>query len=131
MPMIPAISIAASGLAAASARLQASASNIANQASRGAPGGGAPKAYTPVNVVQTAQPGAGVSARIQPAATPPVIEYDPDAPFADAEGRVASPAIDIARQFVDQMLSQRAFEANLKVIRSADEMTRSLIDRSA
>ena len=56
-------SIAASGLAAATLRLEVSASTITNASSNGG-GDGAPRSYVPKKVIQKAEAGGGTSANV-------------------------------------------------------------------
>lgn len=137
-PMTRAISIAASGLAAAGLRFEASASNIANERTTGRlpsspttpqAGQASPAVYQPLAVRQTASASGGVSAQLMASQTPPSAQYDPASPFADERGLVGAPAIDLAHQFVEQMLARRAFEANLKSLKAAEAMEQTLIDQ--
>ena len=101
-------SIAASGLRAASTQLEASAHNVANVSTDG---------FRPVRTVTTAQREGGVSARIAPAEDPALA----------ALGRVeGGSGTDLAEETVQRMLAQRAFLANLAVLRTVDEMAEEL-----
>ena len=95
------LSIAVSGITAASERLQDSASNVANVESDGPTASASaavqaqyPAAYTPKELHQVATAGGGtkaVTTNVQPAT---VLAYDPTAPYADANGDVAQPNVD-------------------------------------
>lgn len=125
--------IAVSGLNMASLRLVVAASNIANALSDGplpdfASAGNFPAAYTPVRVHQTDSIGGGTSATasaVSPATVPAV---DPTAPFADLNGMVASPNVDIATEFIQLLLARYSFAANAQVIRSDAQMSAALFD---
>lgn len=127
-----AISSALSGLAAATKRVAAAASNIANIGTTGSlePGGRAP--YTPLDVQLTSQaaggalPG-GVSASFVPRDPASIPVYDPNSPFANAEGLVATPNVDLAVEAVNLKAAEIAYKANLASIKTADAMTDELL----
>jgi flagellar basal-body rod protein FlgC len=128
--------IALSGLQAATARLNASASNVANMNTRGAiPTAGAPSApavYRPVRAVQTsAGAGGGVAGALIQATPGWSAAYDPSAPFADPAGMVAAPDVDLAAETVEQLDAHSQFVANLRVLQTEDSMLKTLIDRKA
>ena len=77
--------------------------------------------------------GQGQGTRVVSRPTTPayIPEYQPDSPDANADGLVAAPNVDPAAERVDQIGSLRAFQANLAVIRTQDEMERSAIDTLA
>ena len=133
---------AISGLAASTAELAASASNVANAQTVGplsgtgwgpaaivGAGGTGPtaQAYQPVTTVQSTAPGGGVAARF--AAVSPGTEpaYDPQSPYADAQGLVAQPNVDENQEAVNQIGALSAFQANLAVLRASDDMQKSLL----
>lgn len=47
------------------------------------------------------------------------LRYEPDHPFADAEGMVRYPDIDLADQMSQLMIAQRAYQANVAVVERA------------
>jgi len=89
------LSIATSGMTAATRRLEVSARNVAN-VSRNSPSH--------------------------------VRSYDPNAPYADSRGMVASPNVDLADEVVQQMVAQYTFAANAKVVNVYAQMMKSLLD---
>jgi|SRR4051812_25361605 flagellar basal-body rod protein FlgC len=127
--------IAVSGLKAASQRLEVSASNIANVRTTGAlPGAdgtlpaGAPKAYAPLELVQSDVAGGGTQATITTSSPATTASYDPSAPFANKDGLVASPNVDLAQEMISQLLAKYSFAANARVLKASDEMSRTVID---
>lgn len=132
--MIAPLAASAAGLQAASLRLSASASNVANVRTTGAlpaEPGGRSGAYTPVDVVQTATEGGGVSARLAerlPAYSP---SYEPSSPIANADGLVAAPNVDLVGEVTSQIMATAAFEANAAAMRAAREMARTVLDIGA
>jgi flagellar basal-body rod protein FlgC len=129
------LSIAASGLAAASLRLEVSASNVANSPDSGPlPGANVPNAanfppaYTPLRVDQTAMAGGGTAATVTPVSPSFVPSFEPGAPFADKNGLVAAPNVDLANELVQQIIARYAFAANARVMRVESEMMKTLLD---
>jgi flagellar basal-body rod protein FlgC len=61
-------------------------------------------------------------ARIVPDNRPPNLVHQPNHPDADAQGNVAFPAINIHEEMADLIISSRAYEANLAVVRNARQM---------
>lgn len=121
--MITINAIALSSVNAATLRLQATASNIANMRSNGAaPGAAGPAAFTPVEVEQTATGYGGVDAKLAPAAREALLAHDPSAPYANGAGFVAAPDVDLAGEFLQLMTAKPSFAANLQVLRTSDEM---------
>jgi flagellar basal-body rod protein FlgC len=143
------LSIATSGLSAASLRLDVAASNIANALTTGplpATGGSGtsggtgnssnntnfPAAYVPLQVNQIDQssgstPG-GTIATVSAVSPSFVAQFDPSAPFANQDGLVAAPNVDLASQFVQLLTAKYEFAANAKVIRAYSDTTKSLLD---
>jgi flagellar basal-body rod protein FlgC len=150
------LSIATSGLSAASLRLNVAASNIANvlttgplpaTGGAGASGGAGssnnnagssnnnsnfPAAFVPLRVNQVEQtngstPG-GTVATVSTVSPSFVAQSDPSAPFANQDGLVAAPNIDLANEFVQLLTARESFAANAKVIQAFNNTTKSLLD---
>jgi flagellar basal-body rod protein FlgC len=127
------LSIAASGLAAASRRLEVSASNVANALDNGPlPGApnptGAPPAYVPQRLDQTAVAGGGTATTVTNVSPSYVPSYDPTAPYADKNGQVAAPNVDLASEAIQQITARYAFVANAKVLQVASDLMKTLLD---
>jgi len=132
------LSIAASGMVAATQRLQVSAENVANANSDGplptaAPAIQAqyPAAYVTQRLDQVATAGGGTRAVVSNAQPGTVSAYDPAAPYADANGRVAAPNVDLANEAVQQLVARYAFAFNADVMRVYSKMMQSLVDVTA
>jgi flagellar basal-body rod protein FlgC len=130
--------IALSGLNAAARRVEVSASNVANVASTGvlpnADGtvpAGAPTAYAPLEVVQTASAGGGTQTTVTTVTPSTTAVSDPQAPFANQDGLVAAPNVDLSRELVSQMIASYDFAANAAVMTTDDRMTKTLLDIKA
>ncbi|CCE08889.1 putative flagellar basal-body rod protein flgC [Bradyrhizobium sp. STM 3843] len=120
---------------AAVRRLEVSASNVANVMSTGAlPGAdgtvaaGSPQAYAPLDVVQTATAGGGTQTSVRTSNPSTVATSDPQAPFANQDGQVAAPSIDLAQEMISQMVAKYSYAANLKVMKADDQMAKTLLD---
>ena len=142
-------SIATSGLSAASLRVNVAASNNANanttgplpatggsstSAAAGSPGIAPtfPAAYVPLRVDQVSQssgsaPG-GTVATVSTVSPSYTAQSDPSAPFANQDGLVAAPNVDLANEFVQLATAKYSFIANAKVIQAYAETTDSLLD---
>lgn len=125
------LSIAASGMAAASARLAVSARNVANAHSNGklpeTPGEG-PAPYAPQRVDQVDVAGGGTAFTVSEESPGFVPVSDPGAPYADENGMVAAPAVDLGREVVAQMVAKYTFMANVAVVRADAQMKKALLD---
>ncbi len=145
------LSIATSGLSAASLRLEVTASNIANALTTGTlPASGGSNAsggtgnssnnsnfsaYVPLQVNQVDQtsgstPG-GTTAVVSTVSPSFVPQFDPSSPFANQDGLVAAPNVDLASQFIQLLTAKYDFAANAKVIQAYDNTTKSLLDIKA
>lgn len=124
------ISIAVSGLTAAGQRLGAAASNIANSQDTAplTPQAGQPQPYQPVDVVQSHVAGGGTEATFKPVAPASNALYDPGSPFADANGDVAVPNTDTAQQLVNTEVANASYDANVKVVETAQKMQGYLLN---
>ena len=127
--------IALSGMNAATRRLEVSAANVANSGSTGAlPNAdgtlpaGAPTAYAPLEVVQTANADGGTQTSVTKVTPSTTAVSDPQAPFANQNGLVAAPNVDLSQELVSQVIASYSFAANAKVLEADNRMTRTLLD---
>ncbi len=136
--MMSAISIGLSGMRAAETRLEVSANNVANVRSAGAipsetpaePGSEPPPVYKPKRVENREAPGGGVSTRIVSDTSFQAVR-DADASYANKDGMVAEPKVDLAREAVEQITAQAQFSANLKTVQSAITMSQQMLSLRA
>jgi flagellar basal-body rod protein FlgC len=134
--MSMASAIALSGLNAATLRLQVSASNVANAWSDGplptsSNAASFPNAYVPLRVVQTSMARGGTSATVGTVSPSYVPVSDPTAPYADGNGIVASPNVDLTNEIVQQIVARYSFAANAQVVRADAQMMASLLNITA
>jgi flagellar basal-body rod protein FlgC len=130
--------IAVSGMKAATRRLEVSASNVANlsttgalPAANGTVAAGAPQAYQPLQLNQTESAGGGTEISVTAATPSYVAVSDPQAPFANQDGLVAAPSVDISQEMINQMIARYSFTANAGILKAADRMTQTLLDTTA
>ncbi|MFZ4583718.1 MAG: flagellar basal body rod protein FlgC [Acidimicrobiia bacterium] len=129
MSMFGAIRSAGSGMQVDRTWLDAISDNIAN-INTIRPTSGA--AYQPRSVIAQAVPGdsgldngpgGGVAVGGVVFGDPAgQLVYMPDHPFADEQGMVRAPDIDLGDQMVQMIMAQRSFQSNVAVIQRAKEM---------
>ena len=124
--MTSAMSIASSGLAAATLELNTSAENVANSDDVSAVGS-APS-YSPQAVTQNPIPGGGVAASAVTLPSSQMLAYDPTSPFANGAGLVQAPEIDPLSEVTNQLQSSQAFAYSLAALKIANEEQQSLLD---
>lgn len=134
--MTDAVSIALSGLRAQQTRLAAGASNIANASTTGTAPAASPSApastvYKPLNVNLTSLASGGVRADVVADPNGYSLIYDPSSPYANPQGMIAAPDIDLTREIVNITEIKHSFKANLAVLKTQDEMLGALLDTRA
>ena len=92
---------------------------------------GAQQAYAPRRVVQTANADGGTQTAVATVNPAYVAMSDPQAPFANQDGLVAAPNVDLSQEMVNQMLASYSFAANARVLKAEDRMNQTLIDTLA
>ena len=127
--MDSAMSISVSGMQAASLRLNAAASNIVNANSDSAVSGNG--AYQPVSVSQSATPDGGTSASLQPVTPSSLLAYNPSSPYANVQGMVAQPNVDLPTELVNMKEAATDFRASLAAYKASSDMFKSLLDATA
>ena len=132
--MVDAISIALSGLNAQKQKLAATANNIANVSTSGA----VPTAtnnstvYKPLQTTFTSlDQGQGVTANITPDEKGYTVTFDPSSPFANDQGQIAVPNVDLAQEAVNAIEAKLAYKANISVIKTQEDMNKELLDTLA
>jgi len=124
MSLFKIFSIAGSGLAAQSQRLNAVASNLANADSAAGPDG---KVYAARQVVFQAASldaadarasGVRVAAVTESAAAPRRV-HDPKHPMADKEGYVTLPNVSVVDEMVNMIAASRAYQSNVEAMNTA------------
>ncbi len=130
--MIGSIGIALSGLEAATRRLNTTASNIANITTTGSLQEGQQQPYTPLTTTQQAVTDSngnpvGVSSQVVPRNNPFVPAFSPDSPFADENGIIGAPNINLAEEAVNLIVTENIYKANLATLQTAQELSDELL----
>ncbi|WP_410499221.1 flagellar basal body rod protein FlgC [Chitinibacter sp. S2-10] len=124
MSMFRVFDVAASAMRSQSARLNVVASNLANAESVTSSNG---QPYRAKQVVFQAQPltaankqsvGVQVAGVIEDQA-PPKLVYDPKSPFADGNGYVAMPNVNVVEEMTNMISASRAYQTNIDVMNTA------------
>ena len=137
-----AMQIAASGLTAQRARMEAIASNLANaETTRTAAGGPyvrkrvvleaapAPTRFEQLLSGAESQERPAVSVRaVEPDPRPPRLVYDPGHPDANPDGFVAMPNVNTLEEMTDMMTAMRTYEANVKAVQATKHMARAALE---
>ena len=138
--MADAMTISASGLQAALQTLSSVAANLANANSNGPVPGTPPtqavaqtagSVYQPTVSVQSTAADGGVTTSLQPSLPAYNLAYDPQAPYANMQGMIATPNVDMPTQIIDQIEAVNSFRANLAVYKVASGLYKSLLDTIA
>ncbi|TAK91782.1 MAG: flagellar basal body rod protein FlgC [Burkholderiaceae bacterium] len=130
MSLLKTFSIASSGVAAQSQRLNVVASNLANADSVAGPDG---QTYRARQVVfqavqaETAQAGEAPGAQAMGVAVKEVVTdnsplrriYDPKHPLADQEGYVSMPNVNVVDEMVNMISASRSYQTNIDVMNTA------------
>ena len=150
MSFIDGIGSALSGAAAATNRFNVSANNVANIQTRGvAPEETArpqqnnaqpeeERGFQPLRAIDQSQEGGGVQSTTRPISPASIPVLQENAPEEQAgtqqtgetgqEGLSFLPNVDPANEVVQQITSQRQFEANLRTVQTGLQLNQSLLD---
>ena len=123
--MTDGLGIAASGMAAQSARMRLVSENIANADTPGY----RRKTASFEAVVEAGRPTGAVEpgrVRLDPRELARI--HDPGHPLAGPDGSYEGSNVDLVVEIADAREAQRSFEANLKMFDQARQMTRSLME---
>ncbi|OIQ81048.1 flagellar basal-body rod protein FlgC [mine drainage metagenome] len=132
MAIFSVFDIAGSAMTAQSMRLNVVASNMANADSVAGPDG---KPYRAKQVVFQAKPldasmahGANgvVVARVVDDPSPMKTVYDPKSPFANAQGYVTMPNVNVVEEMTNMISASRSYQANVEMINT----TKTMIQRT-
>ena len=126
--MLGSIGVALTGLDAASKKLYASASNISNSDTVGSLDGTGREAYTPIDTQYSAGGQGGVRTEFvnrNPAFVP---SFAPGSPFANEDGLVAAPNVNLDEELINSATAAHAYKANAFVIGKSQELADTLLD---
>ncbi|WP_421787284.1 flagellar basal body rod protein FlgC [Hyphobacterium sp.] len=127
-----ALSVAAAGLRAQSARMRIIAENLANAESTAQTPGGEPyRRQVPIFEAELDR-ATGLEmvrmTRAAPDMSDFVIEHEPGHPAADADGYVLYPNVNTLIEAMDMREAIRAYEANLNMVESSRRMMERALD---
>lgn len=125
--MINAISIALSGLNAATQRLNSTASNIANVTTSGSLEEGGQSPYSALQTTHSAVESGGVRSETIPKDPGFVESFAPDSPFANADGLIGVPNVSLAEEAVNLNLAETTYKANIATLKTSEEMSDELL----
>ncbi len=126
--MVDSFTTSVSGLRAQSTRIANAANNIANATTSGAvdPEDG-PPSFTPQDTVLVSQEG-GVLARNLDRDPPNSVQFNPSSPFANEEGLISVPNVNLASELVEVKTAEIAYRANLEALETQFEVENTLLD---
>ena len=125
--MYGSLDISTSGLIANRIRLEAISANIANADSLVNEAGEYEPFRRRIATLAAGDPSTGSDEGVHVASIdlddgPPMMKYEPGAPFANSDGYVGHPNIDIVVEQMNAMEAQRSFEANITVVEATKTM---------
>lgn len=132
--MPDALTIALSGLTAQKQVIDATANNIANVSTTGrVPTKDNPVStvYKPLSVSLTALTSGGVQGQVTEDPNGYTPSYSPADIYANSEGFIAAPNVDLTREIVNLIESKVIFRANLSVIKTEDRLQKDFLDTIA
>lgn len=131
-PLQASMRVAASGLSANSARLRVASENIANARSTGPSPGADPYQRKTITFENALDDASGTeTVRIQNVGVdraPFIVEHDPGNPAADDKGFVKLPNVNLIMEMADMREANRAYEANLQVVKQSRDLISMTID---
>lgn len=141
MNLFTAMEIAASGLSAQRARLNAVASNLANARTTKTPDGGPYRRMDAVfraepvqtrfsDMLASAESNAALMVtvpEIRQDTAPPQRIYEPGHPDADPDGFVDMPNVSVVEEMVNMITASRSYEAGVTVMKSISGMARNAL----
>ena len=117
MSLFKVFDIAGSAMTAQSMCLNVVASNMANADSVTGSDG---QPYRAKQVIFQAQPLGGVNVtRVIDDPSPMKIVYDPQNPYADAQGYVTMPNVDVVEEMTNMISASRSYQANVEMMNTA------------
>ncbi len=127
--MINPISTSLSGLLASSKKVAVAASNIANADVVGSTDPNSPDQAYAAQVTQDTTTADGGVRTVSLNRNPPFVpSYEPDSPFADSEGMVNAPNVNLDEELINTKIAEHAYQANLMALKTGVEMQNTLRD---
>jgi flagellar basal-body rod protein FlgC len=141
MALLDVFNVSGSAMSAQSVRLNVTASNLANAQSVSNSVGTTYRARHPVFAAVQAdvleqqgglQTGLSPSRGVQvlgivESEAPPDLRYEPDHPYADEQGYVAYPNVNVVEEMANMISASRSFQVNVQTMQAAREMATRLL----
>ena len=131
-PLLAAMRTAGSGLSANSARMRIGSENIANARSTGSAPGADPYRRKTITFADALDETSGANAvrvaNVGLDRAPFPVEMDPGNPAADEKGFVKLPNVNLIMEMADMREANRAYEANLQVVKQSRDLISMTID---
>jgi flagellar basal-body rod protein FlgC len=125
MSLFNVMTIAGSALTAQSARLNATASNLANADSIADADGKPYRAKQVVFQAMPVTPDGGVGVRVTgvvASAAPGRMVYDPKSPAANEQGYVEMPNVNVVEEMTNMISASRAYQTNTEIMSAAKSL---------
>lgn len=128
--MINTISMGLTGLVASSKKANVAAVNIANASTVGSMDAASPFQAYSAQTTQDVSVGdtGGVQTIVLNRNPPFVPSYNPDSPFANEQGLVNAPNVNVDEEMITLKQSELSYKANVETIRVGQEMQDALIE---
>ena len=125
--MINPLSVPISGLMSSSKKANVAASNIANADVTGSTDSKNPnQAYKPQDTLDISVTGGGVK-KVSLDRNPSFIpSYEPNSPFANSEGLVNSPNVNLDEELINLKIAENAYKANITALKAGISMQDTL-----
>ncbi len=141
MALLDVFNVSGSAMSAQSVRLNTTASNLANAQSVSNSLGTTYRARHPVFAAVQAdvlQEAGGMETGLSPSRgvrvlgivesdAPPDLRYEPDHPYADEQGYVAYPNVNVVEEMANMISASRSFQVNVQTMQAAREMATRLL----
>ena len=114
---------------AASKKVQVAANNIVNADSTGSLDPNSPNQPYAARVTQDTSTAGGGVRTVSLERNPPFVpSFEPDSPFANSEGMVGTPNVNLDEELINMKVAEHAYKANASALKTGLEMQNTLMD---
>ena len=136
MPLLDVFNVSGSAMSAQSVRLNTTASNLANAQSVAENPADTYRAQHPVFAQQLeaarlglAEPGGGVAVLdIVDSAAPLELRYEPHHPYANEEGYVTYPNVNVVEEMSNMISASQSFQLNVEIMNTAKTLAERVLN---
>lgn len=125
--MVNSIQTSLSGLIASGKKVEIASSNIANARTTGSLSDPDNAPYSARQTQNLSEDG-GVRAQVAEKTPPFVPAFDPNSPFADTDGYIGAPNVNLGEELVVSKEAEFAYKANAQMIKTDSEIFETLIE---